>query len=146
VSRIISRSGGSEGLGFAVTSNTARQQLFAEPTVWSGLEGYLLTSNLARIFNVPPPHAGLLVQRVAHNSPAERLGLRGGDLPSIVAGEELIAGGDIVLAVDGIALGAENAYEQIRKRMIEIRESKGALRVTVLRAGVMVDLTASGDF
>jgi Trypsin len=42
VSRIISRSGGSEGLGFAVTSNTARQQLFAEPTVWSGLEGYML--------------------------------------------------------------------------------------------------------
>ena len=107
----------------------------------------MLNGNLARIYNVHAPSAGLLVQRVAHGSPAERLGLRGGELAVIVAGaEELIAGGDIVLAVDGIALGAEDAYEQIRKRMIEIRERDGQLRVTVSRAGVMVDLTAVIDF
>jgi hypothetical protein len=65
----------------------------------------------------------------------------------IVAGaEELIAGGDIVLAVEGITLGAEDAYDQIRKRMIAIRERDVPLRVTVLRAGAMVDLTAVIDF
>ena len=83
------------------------------------------------------------MQRVAHGSPAERLGLRGGDLPAVVAGEELIVGGDIVLAVDGIALGAQNAYEDIRKRMIEIRDQNGSLRVTVLRAGAIVELTGT---
>ena len=35
--------------------------------------------------------------------------------PQLVAGEELIVGGDIVLAVEGIALGAPNAYENIRR-------------------------------
>ena len=144
VSRIVSRSGGSDGLGFVVTSNMARR-LFAEPTVWSGLEGYLLTDEMARVFNVPVAHAGLLVQRVAHGSPAERFGLRGGDLPAVIAGEEMIVGGDIVLAVDGIALGGQDAYESIRKRMIEIRDHSGALRLTVLRAGAIVELTGAVD-
>jgi serine protease Do len=143
VSRIVSSSGGSEGLGFVVTSNMARRLLFAEPTVWSGVEGYLLTGDMARVFNAPV--AGLLVQRVAHNSPAERFGLRGGDLPAVIAGEELIVGGDIVLAVEGIPLGAQNAYENIRKRMIEIRDHNGSLRVTALRAGVIVELTGAVD-
>jgi len=144
VSRIVSRSGGSDGLGFVVTSNMARR-LFAEPTVWSGLEGYLLTDEIARVFNVPVAHAGLLVQRVAHGSPAERFGLRGGDLPAVIAGEEMIVGGDIVLAVDGIALGEQRAYESIRKRMIDIRDHSGSLRLTVLRAGAIVELTGAVD-
>ena len=72
VNRIVSRSGGSEGLGFVVTSNMARRLLLAEPAVWSGVEGYLLPGEMARVFNVPLTHTGLLVQRVAHGSPAER--------------------------------------------------------------------------
>ena len=145
VSRIVSRSGGSDGLGFVVTSNMARRMLLAEPTVWSGLEGYLLTDEMARVFNVPVAHGGLLVQRIAHGSPAERLGLRGGDLPAVIGGEEMIVGGDIVLAVDGIALGEQDAYESIRKRMIEIRDHSGPLRLTVLRAGTIVELTGAVD-
>ena len=54
-------------------------------------------------------------------------------------------GGDIVLAVEGIARGAQNAYESIRKRMIEIRDRNGSLRVTALRAGVIVELTGAVD-
>jgi S1-C subfamily serine protease len=145
VSGIVSRSGGSEGLGFVVTSNMAKRLLFAEPTVWSGIEGYLLTGDMARVFNVPVTHAGLLVQRVARGSPAERFGLRGGDLPAVIAEEELIVGGDIVLAVEGIALDAQNAYENIRKRMIEVRDRNGSLHLTVLRAGVIVELTGAVD-
>jgi S1-C subfamily serine protease len=70
VSHIISRSGGSEGLGFAVTSNLARQVLLEEKSVWSGLDGYLLSGDLARVFNLPPPGVGMLVQRIAERSPS----------------------------------------------------------------------------
>ena len=143
VSHIVSRSGGSEGLGFVVTSNTARRLVFQERTVWSGVVGYLLTGDIARAFNVPDARAGLLVQRVAHGSLAERLGLRGGTLPALVAGEELLMGGDIVVSVDGIALGTRTAYEDVRKRLIEVRDGDGSLRVTVLRAGAIVDLTGN---
>lgn len=145
VSRIVSRSGGSEGLGFVVTSNMAKRLLFAEPTVWSGVEGYLLTGDMARVFNLPDMHAGLLIERVARGSLAEHFGLRGGNLPAVIGGEQLIIGGDVVLAVEGVALGSQNAYESIRKRMIEVRERSAPLHVTALRAGVIVELTEKMD-
>ena len=143
VSHLVSRSGGSEGLGFVVTSNMASRLLFQERTVWSGVTGYLLTGDMARAFNVPDAQAGLLVQRVAHGSLAERLGLRGGNLPAVVGGEQILVGGDIVVGVDGIAIGSRKAYEDIRKRLIEIRDRKGSLRVSVLRSGGVIALTGN---
>jgi serine protease Do len=53
VSHNISRSGGSEGLGFVVTMNTAKKLLLEERSVWSGLDGRFLTNELADIFNLP---------------------------------------------------------------------------------------------
>lgn len=41
VSQIMSRSGGSEGLAFAATSNTARRLLLEQKPFWSGIEGLL---------------------------------------------------------------------------------------------------------
>ena len=67
VSHIISKSGGSEGLGFVVTMKTARQILIEKKYVWEGLEGTLLTGELAEIFNVPGG-AGYLVKTVAKDS------------------------------------------------------------------------------
>ena len=55
VSHTISKSGGSEGLGFVVTMNTARQLLLERRSIWSGLEGQLLSNELADTFNLPPP-------------------------------------------------------------------------------------------
>ena len=143
VSHIVSRSGGSEGLGFAVTSNTARRLLFDEHSVWNGLEGFLLSGDAARAFNVPDRAIGLLVQRVAEGSPAQQLGLHGGTVPATIGDENLVLGGDIILAVDGIALGSEGAYERIRKRLIEVRSSGGEIRVTVLREGAIADLAGT---
>src|SRR5213593_389112 len=97
VSYILSHSGGSEGLGFAVTSKVARQ-LLEQKSFWSGVNGFMLSGDLAQVFNVPPPGVGLLVQRVAVGSPAEQLGLRGGTTRATIADEELVVGGDIILA------------------------------------------------
>jgi serine protease Do len=143
VSHIVSRSGGSEGLGFAVTSNAARRAVIDEPSVWTGLEGYLLTDRVAEAFNVPHGAAGLLVQRVAEGSPAQRFGLRPGTLPIAVSEERLLIGGDIILAVDGIGLDAADAYASIRRRLIELHARRASVHVTVLRGGETLDLTAS---
>jgi serine protease Do len=140
VSHIVSRSGGSDGLGFVVTSNMARQLLFTEPSVWSGVEGYLLKGDLARSFNIPAPGVALLVQRVATGSPAERLGIRGGSLMAAIGEDELVLGGDAILAVEGVTLGSANAYENIRRRLSAIAPG-GSIRVAVLRRGEIVELT-----
>lgn len=143
VSHILSRSGGSEGLGFVVTSNLARKLLLAEPSVWSGLQGYLVTGELARALNLPGARAGVLVQRVATNSPAEQFGLRGGNVPVDLGEETIVLGGDVVLAVQGITLQTETAYEDIRRRLIEARAANESIRVVVLRGGELIELTGA---
>nr|MBI3613836.1 trypsin-like peptidase domain-containing protein [Nitrospirota bacterium] len=53
VSHIISKSGGFEGLGFVVTSSVARRVLLEKNPYWSGVEGFLLSGDLAKVFNLP---------------------------------------------------------------------------------------------
>ena len=144
VSHILSNSGGSEGLGFAVTSNAARQMLLEEPTLWSGLEGLLLSDDLARAFNLPVT-AGLLVQRVANGSPAQRLGIRGGSLPMRLGADPLLLGGDVILAVADIQLSEPAAREKIRQRLVDIRDSGRPLQVTVMRGGKIVQLIGNTE-
>ncbi|MCZ6599897.1 MAG: trypsin-like peptidase domain-containing protein [Acidobacteria bacterium] len=137
VSYIITQSGGSDGLGFAVTSNTARDLLLGEPSFWSGLEGLPLSGDLAGIFNLPQP-GGVLVQKVAANSPAESLGLRPGTYMATIDGESMLVGGDIILSVMGIKVGESNV-EAIREA-IRALASGDTLRVEVLRQGKRVSL------
>jgi S1-C subfamily serine protease len=142
VSHIVSTSGGSEGLGFVVTSNVARELLFTRPTAWSGVEGYLVRGELARALNVPAPGVGLLVQRVAAGSPAERLGVHGGSVTATIEDEELVLGGDVIVAVQGIAFGSADAYENIRRRLSAVPPG-GSIRLAVLRRGEIVELTGA---
>jgi len=137
VSHIISRSGGFEGLGFAATSNMARGLLLDRKSFWSGLDGYFLSGELARVFNLPQP-GGLLVQRVADNSPAALIGLRAGTMKATIEGENLIVGGDIVLEVQGIPFD-RNTYRAIRDKLSELPTGE-FISVTVLRGGEQVEL------
>jgi S1-C subfamily serine protease len=73
VSHIISKSGGSEGLGFVVTINTAKQFLLEKHSFWSGMEGELVSGTIAAIMNVPQ-RLGFLVTAVANDSPSARAG------------------------------------------------------------------------
>jgi len=139
VSHIISRSGGSEGLGFAVSSNMARKLLLEERSFWTGIEAYMLDGDLAAMFNLPQPH-GLLVLRVATGSPADKLGLRPGTTLAVIGDEPLILGGDVILEVMGVVVGEEGAYQRIREAIGRLAGG-GTVQVKVLRAGKIVDLT-----
>jgi S1-C subfamily serine protease len=144
VSYILSQSGGSDGLGFAVTSNVARRLLLSEPSVWSGLHGYLFAGPLARALNLPPRfQAGLLVQRVASGSLADRLGVRGGSLVAALGDDEFLLGGDVILAVEGIDVGEPDAYDSIRRRMSELQAAGGTVHVTLLRGGETLELATT---
>src|SRR5262245_16037755 len=77
VSHNISKSGGSEGLGFVVTINTAKKLLLEKKSFWAGLEGQLLTDEQADLLNLPPGSTGYIIKTVAKDSPAEQIGLRG---------------------------------------------------------------------
>jgi len=140
VSYIVSQSGGSEGLGFVVTSNVARQMTLNEKSFWSGLDGYMVAGDLARLLNIPPPGVGLIVQRIAEGSPAARMGLQAGTTRATIGTDELLLGGDFVLAVGGIPLGRPNGLDEIRKNLKEALPGD-KITVTVLRRGETVELT-----
>lgn len=138
VSYIISQGGGFEGLGFVITSNMAKRLLLEKPSMWSGMQGQLLTDELARIFNLPQPE-GVLVQAVAERSPAAHLGLRGGAFRARIADIEFVVGGDVILEVMGISIGEEGSEEAIRERLGAL-ESGDEMTVKVLRGGQVIEL------
>ena len=143
VSQNISKSGGSEGLGFVVTINTAKKILIDRKVFWSALQGTLLTGDLAAIFNVPAP-AGFLVKTVAQDSMAWKAGLAGGNRIVTIGGQELALGGDIILSVEGIPVVSEDNIEKIRNQMA--RMPAGApFKMNALRAGKVVELTGTAQ-
>lgn len=142
VSHILSQSGGSEGLGFATSINTARELFVGRESFWIGLETYLIAGDLAKALNIPQ-EAGLLVQRVANDSPGAKLGLRSGGIPVEIGSKKLLIGGDIILEVQGLPISIDV------KETCVIRDTMGGLGqgapivFKVLREGKIIDLHAS---
>jgi serine protease Do len=138
VSHNISKGGGSEGLGFVVTINTAKDLLLARRSIWSGLEGHTLSGDLAAIFNLPQPE-GFLIKTVAKGSPAEEAGIRGGTKTATIDGQTIVVGGDVLLSVEGIPAGNLADYQHMRDHLQKL-PAGATITVTVLRAGRVLNL------
>ena len=88
-SRILTVSGGFQGLGFVVAINTAKQLMALEGRPWIGIEGIFLgRQQLGGLFNLDLD-GGLLLLRVAKGSPADKAGLRGGLVPARLFGQDV---------------------------------------------------------
>jgi len=91
---IYSRSGGSLGIGFAIPAGTARQvmqQIIATGSVtrgYIGVEPQDITPELADAFRLPRKE-GAIVAGVMRGSPAERAGVRVGDILVDVDGKPI---------------------------------------------------------
>ena len=104
--QIASRSGGNQGLGFAVPINTpvnVMKQLESSGTVkyaWLGIQGQTLTADVADALRLKTDE-GVLVAQVVSGSPAAKAGIRGGSEQQQVQGQVYVTGGDVITAVDG---------------------------------------------
>lgn len=91
---IFSRTGGSEGIGFAIPVSLARdvmQQIIEKGRVtrgWLGIEAQEVTPELAQSFGLPQAR-GVLVAGVLRNSPAAAAGLQPGDVITEIDGVEV---------------------------------------------------------
>jgi len=142
VSYIQSQSGGSEGLGFAVSINNAKALLLEESGLWWGLRYIPLKENALRALNVPDFLQGFLIQNVAKNSLASKFGLKAGTIPIIIEGQELLLGGDIVVKIGGQALyKTAKGFERIQKYLNSV-SLDGELSMTVYRGGKLLVLQA----
>ncbi|WP_207061301.1 S1C family serine protease [Motiliproteus sp. SC1-56] len=89
---IFSRSGGSQGIGFAIPSNLARSVLgdiIENGRVirgWLGIEIQVMTPRLAESFGVDASR-GLIIAGIFRDSPAHRAGMQPGDVLISIDGE-----------------------------------------------------------
>jgi serine protease Do len=139
VSNIVTQSGGSQGLGFAATSNTARRLLLEQKPFWTGIEGFMVDGTVAKALNLNQA-AGVLVQRVAEGSIAWRSGIRGGTLRANIEGADLILGGDIILKVNEVLVENDGSYDQIYQSLSKLKPGDN-LEITILRQGKEWKLT-----
>ena len=92
-SAIYSRSGGSQGIGFAIPANIVRVFLAAAGsgklvTGWIGAEGEAVTADSARLAGLDRP-GGVLVTAVSPGSPAAAAGIRVGDVLTAIDGKDV---------------------------------------------------------
>jgi serine protease Do len=139
VSHNITKSGGSEGLGFVVTANTVRSLLVERKRGWFGVDLMLVSGAMAQALNVPQS-GGFLVKQVVKDSVGGRLGLKGGDRIGIVEGQHIVVGGDILLSVQGITFASADDRVKVLKALETLQVGQD-LRVTVFRGDKIVELT-----
>jgi len=142
--QIRSNTGGGEGVGFAVPIDTARRsmrQLLANGEVryaYVGITTDDLTPALARFLHLRVPD-GALITCVKPNSPGERAGLHAGNQRMSFEGAEVIAGGDVIVGIDGRTVrSGSDVVRMIGQRLdpgqkttFTIERDGGRKRVTV---------------
>lgn len=125
---ILSRTGGSIGLGFAIPSTFAHEitlDLVREGKVRRGLLGVSiedLNPEYAEAFEVPE-EKGAFIQSVAEGLPAEKAGLRGGDVIVGADGESVEGATDLRLKIGKLAPG--------EKVDLSVRRSGEMLQIAV---------------
>jgi len=133
---IIGPSGASVGIGFAIPSNMARAvmaQLVKFGEVKRGRVGLTtqdLTPELAGSLGVAPATRGAVVVEVAQGSPADKAGLRTGDVVMAVNGRAVRGSPDLRNQIGLAAVGTDVELKLLR----EGREQVARLRVEAVRA------------
>jgi S1-C subfamily serine protease len=95
-----------QNIGFAIPINLAKTVLpgllkdghVIRP--WIGFHGQMIGAELRKLLQMPLVD-GLLVEVVEPGSPAEKLGVRGGEMELSIGGSSLLLGGDIVVGLNG---------------------------------------------
>ena len=119
---IFSRSGGSQGVGFAIPANmvqvvlaSAKSGGSAVKRPWLGAKLQAVTPEIADSMSLKRP-AGALIASIAGNSPAAQAGLKAGD---------------VIISVDGQPVDDPNAFDY----RFATRPLGGSAKLGALRAG-----------
>lgn len=115
-SAIISPSGASAGIGFAISANTVSQVVPSliengeYPHPWLGIQALNLQPGFVQLLNRSelniPVEEGVLIVSVLDDSPSDQAGLQGGDRQLRLGNLQLPVGGDIIVGLNETEVGS----------------------------------------
>ena len=131
------------GIGFAVPIDTAKEvipQLKKSGRVdrgFLGIQSRPIDSSLKDL-NLPVDH-GALVQTVTPGGPADKAGIKAGDIVAQLDGEAIHIGGDIITKVDGKDIRSDDELQAA----VADRKPGTKVKVTLVRAGKTKTVTVT---
>ncbi|MGC8826908.1 MAG: S1C family serine protease [Anaerolineae bacterium] len=142
---IISQTGSSAGVGFAVPSNIIAKVVpaliskgsYAYP--WLGITGRDLLPQDVKALNLPV-RRGALVLDVTAGSPADKAGLRGSERVIRVQGQELTTGGDVITAIDDTPV---TGMDQLISYLVRKTQPGQQVTLTIIRDGKEKKITVT---
>jgi S1-C subfamily serine protease len=125
---------GSVGIGFSIPINTAKSELPQLEKGGTVSGAYLGVSTISvdgslSALNLPVK-SGAMVETVEAGTPAAKAGLRGGNLEAQMGGGKVAVGGDIIVGVDGKAIGSAEDLSSL----IGSKKPGDTISVEVMRA------------
>ncbi|RLG49902.1 MAG: trypsin [Thermoproteota archaeon] len=134
----------SQGLGFAIPSNTILREIESLVTEgsytqhpWLGIAGIDMTYEIAMAMNINITYGHLIVQ-VVSGGPADRAGLQGGTQQVQIAGKWVTIGGDIIIAINGTRI---RNIDDLATYLEEHTVPGQTINVTIVRNSQTMTLT-----
>jgi len=120
-SAIFTRSGGNQGIGFAIPANLAREVMQSLRDKGRVVRGYIgtsvqtLTPEIADAMKLKGQQTGALVGEVEPNAPAAKAGLKTGDVITAVNGKKVNDSRELRLMIGSMAPGTKAQVEVNRE-------------------------------
>jgi serine protease Do len=134
---IFSNTGVYSGVGFAIPSNMVQKVVssllkngsYEHP--YMGITGITLSPEISNASHLNDTK-GILVVDITADSPADKAGLRGGDVLTSVDGQDIRLGGDVIAAVDNQSV---RAMEDLLSYLEEQKAVGENIELTIIRDG-----------
>jgi serine protease Do len=123
---IFSRTGGNQGIGFAIPANLAREVMQSLREKGRVVRGYIgasvqtLTPELAEAMKLKGQPTGALVGEVTPKSPSEKAGIKTGDVITAVNGKKISDAREVRLMIGSMAPGTKVQIEVNREGQSKI--------------------------
>jgi 2-alkenal reductase len=137
---IASNSGTNSGVGFAIPVDIVKRvvpELIARGRYrhpWLGVSGGTITPELIEAEKLPV-ETGVIISTVEPGSPADKAGLRGGNRQVQVSGTQMLAGGDIVVAIDDMEV---KRFDDVVNYLASFTGVGDLITLTVVREAVEI--------
>jgi len=134
---------GSQGVSFAIPSNTILREIESlirngsyDGHSWLGASGIDMTYEIAKVMGTNVTY-GWLITHIVSGGPADRAGLRGGSRITYVAGQRIIVGGDIIVAINGKKI---TGLDDLSSYLEEYTKPGQRVMITVVRENQLITL------